>query len=193
MLACVIVGGWIRDGSITFTHSADPLVTNGIAYDRAEIDLSGLARVVVPKTAIVSRSADAHHCRLVVEKTQDFVGHPAERASIVETRQEIGCATQTNGNTIAIGTFGESDTHIEGGNYVHLRISVPEGVEVVRRDDLEGPDSVSNKALNPDRFSKQELDAAPSGAPWRVPPVVPMARAEREQIEKEKAAANPPD
>jgi hypothetical protein len=189
LLACVLLGGCIRDGSITFTHSADPLVTNGIAYDQAEVDVSGLARVALPKTAKVFRSEDAHHCRLVIEKTLDFAGRPGEAASIEEDRREMGCATRINGDTIAIGTFGEYDTNIEGGCYIHVRISVPIGIEVVRRDDLEGPSSVSNMALHPERFPGQQENAASSANPWRVLAVVPLTRAEREQIENAKKDA----
>ena len=180
LLACILLGGCIRDSSITFTHSADPLmVTDGTAYDRAELDLTSLARIAVPKTATVFRSEDARHCRVIMEKTLDFAGHPDKAVSIEETRAKMGCATRTSNDTIEIGTFGEYDTHIEGGAFLHLRISVPVGMEVICRDDLEGPYSISNMALFPEQFPKQQGNSASSAARWRILPVVPLTRVER--------------
>jgi hypothetical protein len=124
-----------------------------------------------------------------MEKTLDFAGHPDEAVSIEVTRTKMGCATHISGGTIEIGTFGEYDTHIEGGAFLHLRISVPVGMEVIRRDDLEGPSSVSNMALFPEEFPKQQENAASSAAPWRVLQVVPLTRAEKEQIENENVDA----
>jgi hypothetical protein len=165
------------------------MVTNGTAYDRAEIDLSGLARIVVPKTAIVSRSADAHHCRLIMEKTLGLTAHPDKAISIERTRTKMGCASRISSGTIEIGTFGEYETDGEGGAFLHVRISVPVGMEVVRRGDLEGESSVANIALFPDEFPRQRGNAASSAALWRVLTVVPLTRAEREQIEKQIAAS----
>jgi len=183
LLACALLGGCIGDGSITYMHSADPMVTDGTAYDRADLDLSRFTRVELPKSATVFKSADARHCRLVMEKLLDFAGHPGEAVSIAEDRKKMGCAMQTHGDTVAIGTFGEYDTHIEGGAFLHMVVWVPSSVQVVRRDDLDKPSSVANVAVHPGRFTKQDATAARSAGPWRILPTVPLTRAERKEIE----------
>jgi hypothetical protein len=53
----------------------------------------------------------------------------------------MGVAYRREGDSIILGTFGEWDSHIEGGTGIRLRVAVPDGITVKRAPRLSGPES----------------------------------------------------
>jgi hypothetical protein len=105
-------------------------VENGIAYDRATLDLGGAKKVVLPAEAAVRRTGEAGKVQLLMAKRLSFGGHPSETMSIRQSRKEMGCAVRTEGAALVVAIHGEWDSGIEGGARVRLVAVVPEGVEV---------------------------------------------------------------
>ncbi|HKB02594.1 MAG TPA: hypothetical protein VKD90_10265 [Gemmataceae bacterium] len=123
----------------------NPNVENGTAYDRAAVDVGAGRTVVLPDTATVRRDPAGGPVRLFMAKQLLFVGHPPAPMSIRDSRKNMGCAIRTEGDALVIATFGEWDSHIEGGAGMRLVAFVPEGVGVQRRDGLSGEKSAARE------------------------------------------------
>jgi hypothetical protein len=121
------------------------VVENGSAYDRAALDLAPYKVVVLPDDAEVREGAPDRQLQLFMRKVLAFGGHPPERMSVRGARKNMGCAVRAQGDTLTVATFGEWDSHIEGGAFMGLLVVVPEGVEVRRQERLSGGDSAGRE------------------------------------------------
>jgi hypothetical protein len=119
----------------------DPNVENGRAFDRAVLPVGQFKKIALPGTTVVRQTTPGEDVVLRMEKRLSFGGHPPQPMSIRDARYNMGCAVKTEGDTLVVATFGEWDSRIEGGASMKLVAEVPEGVEVVRREELSGPDS----------------------------------------------------
>jgi hypothetical protein len=120
-------------------------VENGSAYDKAALDISAYKKVVVPNDAEVKISKGEQRLQIFMKKTLSFAGHPPEPMSIRTARKNMGCAVKAEEESLVIATFGEWDSHIEGGTNMRIVLIVPDGKEVERRAQLSGPDSGGHK------------------------------------------------
>jgi hypothetical protein len=119
----------------------NPDVENGTAYDRATVDVGAARTVVLPDTATVRRAPAGGAVRLFMAKRLSFFGHPPAPMSVRHGRKNMGCAVRAEGDALVIATFGEWDSHIEGGAGMKLMAFVPEGLVVERRAGLSGENS----------------------------------------------------
>jgi hypothetical protein len=155
-----------------------PKVENGTAFDKAAVDLGTAKRVVLPDTAAVRRAGQPGTVQLFMTKRLGFGGHPPERMSIRDARKNMGCAVKTEGDALVIATYGEWDSHIEGGADMKLIAVVPEGVEVEQRKGLSGEDSAGREwhgELTKPKDAKGGWwygPAAPAEG-WKAVPAVP--------------------
>jgi hypothetical protein len=122
-------------------RAPNPLVENGRAYDKAVIDTRDLKTVVLPEgpKIEIEHGGPRGRIEIFMEKVQGFGGHLGKPMSIRETRKKMGCAKKAEADKTVIGTFGEWDSNIEGGAYMHLLFRVPAGVKVETRNGLCGP------------------------------------------------------
>jgi hypothetical protein len=140
-----ITGWWPNfDPSIELSNHFGK-VENGSAYDRAEVDLGDAKKLVLPADAIVRRTGEEGKVQLFMKKTLAFGGHPPEPMSIRDARKNMGCAVKVEGDALVIATFGEWDSHIEGGAHMRLVAVVPEGLALEQRKELSGPDSTGRE------------------------------------------------
>jgi hypothetical protein len=65
--------------------------------------------------------------------------------SIRDARKNMGCATKREGEDLVVATYGEWDSHIEGGAFMLVLAVVPEGVEVESRKGLSGTGSAARE------------------------------------------------
>jgi hypothetical protein len=136
----------------------DDMVENGTAYDRATIDLGNAKKVVLPDNAVVRRSGQTGKLQLFIARTLSFAGHPPKAMTVRGARKNMGCATHGEGASLVIATFGEWDSHIEGGAYMKIVALVPQVVEVEQRKGLSGPESAG-------QGKNGESSAIPKDAP----------------------------
>jgi hypothetical protein len=125
--------------AIIYGSSADPGVSNGTAFDRASIDMGECRWIVVPTKTEVEFSEKPGRLTLLMKKQMGFMGHPPNRTTIDEARQQMGCAYRKHDGKLFVGKFGEFDSGGEGGKFVSLTVRVPEGTVVERSDELELP------------------------------------------------------
>jgi hypothetical protein len=126
-------------------RAPNPNVENGTAYDRAAVDVGAARTVVLPDSATVRRDPAGGPVRLFMAKQLGFVGHPPAPMSIRDGRKNMGCAVRSEGDALVIATFGEWDSHIEGGAGMKLVAFVPKGVGVQRRAGLSGEKSAARE------------------------------------------------
>jgi hypothetical protein len=117
------------------------VVENGSAFDRAALDVAPYTVLVLPEDAEVREGAPEKTLQIFMRKTLSFGGHPPERMSVSGARKNMGCAVKAEGDTLTVATFGEWDSHIEGGAFMGLLFIVPEGVETRRQAGLSGDNS----------------------------------------------------
>jgi hypothetical protein len=146
-------------------RTADPLVQNGRAFDKAVLEVGANGILVVPEGARVEDGAPQGRVEIYMEKILSYMGHPPHRMSIRQVRHHMGVARKTEGNKVVIATFGEWDSDIEGGAFMRLLIRVPDGVTVERRAGLSGEAS-------PGR-GWPALDADPDPSLTAIPPTCP--------------------
>ncbi|HTU21662.1 MAG TPA: hypothetical protein VMG10_26735 [Gemmataceae bacterium] len=117
------------------------VVENGTAFDRASLDVTPYKVLVLPDDAEVREGALRKTLQIFMRKTFSFGGHPPERMSIRGARKNMGCAVKAEGDALSVATFGEWDSHIEGGAFMGLLFVVPDGLEVRREAGLSGAKS----------------------------------------------------
>jgi len=123
----------VRD-SIVYSESASiGIVKNGTAYDRAVFALDGKDTIVLPSRAKVLRSEDGTDVVIELAKTLGYMGHPVERTTIDEVRDDMGCVSRVDGGKVYIATFGEAMTP-GGGRSIALTVHIPIGVRVEHSD-----------------------------------------------------------
>jgi hypothetical protein len=121
------------------------IVENGSAFDKAAVDIGTATRLVLPHDAVVRRQGEAGKVQFFMMKTLAFGGHPPEPMSIRDARKDMGCAVKTDGDALVITTFGEWDSHKEGGARMKLVVLVPEEVEIEQRNGLSGEGSAGRE------------------------------------------------
>jgi hypothetical protein len=121
-------------------------VENGSAYDKAAVELGDFATVILPDNATVRQEGEGKKLQIYMKKTLGFAGHPPEPMSIKHARNHMGCAVQVEKAALVIATFGEWDSHIEGGARMKVLFVVPKGVEIQERPKLSGEDSICSPA-----------------------------------------------
>jgi hypothetical protein len=146
-------------------RAPNPGVENGTAYDTAAVDPGAARTVVLPDTAAVQRTAEAGVVRLFMAKRLGFVGHPPEPISIRSGRKNMGCAVRVEGDALVIATFGEWDSHIEGGAGLRLVAVVPDGLGVGQREGLSGEKSAARERKG--TYGTKPPDA--KGGYWYAP------------------------
>lgn len=117
------------------------VVENGTAFDRAALDVSPYKILVLPDDAEVREGAPEKTLQIFMRKTLSFGGHPPERMSIRGARKNMGCAVKAESDALTVATFGEWNSHIEGGTFMGLLFIVPEDLEVRREAGLSGEKS----------------------------------------------------
>jgi hypothetical protein len=117
--------------AIIYSKSADPLVTNGTAYDRATIDLGANTSIEVPPNAKIEIAEQLGKVTLLMEKSFDYFGHPGSSLGIDEVRKGMGCAYLEADGKLRIAKYGEFSTG-EGGRFISLTVRVPKGIRVDR-------------------------------------------------------------
>jgi hypothetical protein len=120
-------------------------VENGSAFDRAALDVAPYKVFVLPDDAEVRDGAPEKTLQIFMHKRLAFGGHPPERMSIRGARKNMGCAIKAQDDTLTVATFGEWNSHIEGGAFMGLLFVVPKGVEVRREAGLSGEDSAGRE------------------------------------------------
>jgi hypothetical protein len=119
-------------------------VENGSAFDQAAVDLDKYKKVILPDDAAVRRGQGTK-LQIFMRKTLAFGGHPPEAMSIRTSRKNMGCAVKAEADALVVATFGEWDSHIEGGARMRLVAVVPEGIEVDQKPGLSGPKSAGRE------------------------------------------------
>jgi hypothetical protein len=154
-------------------------VENGSAYDRAAVDLGTAKKVVLPHDAVIRRGGEPGKMQFFMKKTMGFHGHPPKPMSIRDARKNMGCAVKVEGDDLLLATFGEWDSHIEGGTRMKLVAEVPEGIDVEQRKGLSGEDSVGrewhSEYLSKPKDAKGGYWYGPASPAegWRAVPDVP--------------------
>ena len=65
------------------------------------------------------------------------MGHPPQRLTIDEVRDDMGCAWRSQDGKLYLATFGEFLTPGSGGRTIKLTVAVPDGIDVERNDHYE--------------------------------------------------------
>jgi hypothetical protein len=120
-------------------------VQNGSAYDTAAVDISPYTKLVLPADAAIKRDGEPGTLKIYMEKTLGFFGHPPKSMSIKDARKTMGCACRMDGESLIVATYGEWDSHIEGGRSMRLLFVVPESVDVETDETLAGEESKGRK------------------------------------------------
>ena len=132
LLSLALIAGclWLASSFRSSDRSIQPSerfgdVENGTVYDRAAIDLGGVKHVVLPSDVIIRRTGDSGKLQLFMKKTMSFHGYPPKPIRLGDVRSNMGCAFRIEGDTMVVATFGEWDSHIEGGVQLRLVAVVP--------------------------------------------------------------------
>ena len=118
---------------------------NGTVYDRAVVDLGATRKVVLPRDAIVRRTAQTGKLQLFMAKRLSFNGFPPEPMTRRGVRKYMGCAVKNESGTLVVATHGEWHSHIEGLADMRLVAIVPKAVQCEHRTGLSGPDRVATE------------------------------------------------
>jgi hypothetical protein len=157
-----------KRGSATSAPSADNRVANGSAFDFGAVALTPGLVLVVPDDAGIAFGSPPGRCEFFLEKELGFAGHPGARLSPATARSNMGVATKTEGDKLVVATYGEWNSHIEGGAAVGLVVRVPEGSRVFRRPGLSGEDSAT--MFGPDGARHEQSFTDDWGAPAKPAP-----------------------
>jgi hypothetical protein len=132
------VGFVIAIGAVMFYGRCEPV--KGAIREHVELALDGAKVVRVPATATLSRGGS--QIEIAMTKRIGFAGHPPREMDFLwGGRFAMSVASRRDGEALEIGTYGEWDSHIEGGAWIELELRVPEGVEVVTDPALAGEKS----------------------------------------------------
>ncbi len=121
-----------------------PPATHG-AFDQAALDTEKYKKVILPDTAEIRREEKGTELQVFMKKTLGFAGHPPEAMSIRTARKHMGCAVREEDGSLVLATFGEWDSHIEGGAQMGIEVHIPEGVAMEQRAGLSGERSAGRE------------------------------------------------
>jgi hypothetical protein len=109
-------------------------------FDRAAIDLAGVEALRVPSAATIEAGGEPGLAVVVLQRARFYSGSNREALVPEEfaarLRRDLGLVTKRDGATLWLATFGEWDSHIDGGDAITMRIVVPEGLQVMREPRL---------------------------------------------------------
>lgn len=125
--------------------TANPKVQNGTAYEMATMSLEGIKRLVAPGNAVVRHSGEKGVVRIHLAKMLMYAGHPPHVMNVESAKRYMGIAFKRVGDELHLATFGEWDSHIEGGASVGLEIIVPAGFQHEARTDYSGENSAAHE------------------------------------------------
>jgi hypothetical protein len=131
-------------------------VFSGTIYQRGTFALGTHDKLVVPANALVVEGAPAGTVEVFVGKHLGFAGHPPESMSAASVRRNMGLATKEDGTGLALSTYGEFDTRIEGKSAITLVLRVPAGLAVVLRHALFGDAAAAATWPNTDKPEPKE-------------------------------------
>jgi hypothetical protein len=154
-------------------------IENGDAFDQAALDIEKYKKIILPDTAEVRREGKGTKLQIFMKKQMSFGGHPPKSMSIRTARKNMGCAVKDEDGALILATFGEWDSHIEGGASMGIEILVPEGIEVEQRSRLSGGASAGREwkgaYLTKPKEVKEGWWYGPASAAegWKAVPDVP--------------------
>jgi hypothetical protein len=119
------------------------MVQNGSVFSLGVVNAEQYRRVLVPKTSAVLSSPEPGIVTFRLEKRLSFFGHPEVPMTLDEARSCMGLALLTKADEMALGCWGEWSS-FEGGADLRVVVEVPPGLSVVRKAELEGPESRAN-------------------------------------------------
>ncbi|MCP4614155.1 MAG: hypothetical protein GY845_36175 [Planctomycetes bacterium] len=121
--------------------SANPAVVNGFSYEKATLQLPSHKPLVIPQEALVERKRQGDEVEIYLEKSLEFFGHPPSPMHIRDAREYMGIALREEKDAILVATFGEWDSHVEGGASIRVFVCVPEKMELKTVKQLSGEES----------------------------------------------------
>ena len=168
-----------EDPSIVFTRVFAGNIENGSLYDKAEIALTGYSKLIVPETARVRFDEADQRLQIYLKKSLLFVGQIDEPMTVRNTRKYMGLATRKEGEGLVLATFGEWDSHIEGGTWMEIQLIVPKKTTVEIRPDQCGVRSIAHQPIgnwivkSPDAKDGFWFGRSSPASGWSVVPSVP--------------------
>jgi len=147
------------DPSIVLSRgsSADDKVENGFVFDKATVNLDGIAKVIIPSDAKVIQQDNIKEMQIFTIKAMSFYGHPPEEIRLHHVRKYLGCATQRNSSILKLATFGEWDSK-EGRVSIRILLILPAGMEIIKATDHSGSNSNCNSDKDYFIASKHEKE-----------------------------------
>jgi hypothetical protein len=143
--AYVLIPWWKKRGLSVIPTEQFGKVENGSVFDKAVIDLEEAEKVILPDNAKVRRMSECGKIYVFMEKQQAYHGYPPARMTLLGVRKNMGCVAKMEEDALVVATFGEWDSHIEGGRMMKIVAIIPEGVEVAYRKGLSGEGSAGHK------------------------------------------------
>ena len=122
---------------------SDP-IQNGSVYSKFTLKTCP-KKLLVPENTAVVRSEESAEIPCFLEKTLNFCGHPEKPVTLTHVKDNMGVATRTNGESLALAMVGEWSS-FEGGAEVKLVVFAPKQLEIVRKLSLAGPKSLANSS-----------------------------------------------
>ena len=129
---------WGGISDVRASEKSAVVVENGTLRGAATLDVSEIRWIVVPKDAVIARTAEPG-VRLIVERTLSFDGYPPASMLKADWSGCMGAMSKRSGNVLTIWTFGTWNSRIEGGAAVLLDVRIPRGISVLRRAKLPKP------------------------------------------------------
>lgn len=134
-----------EEGELVISKSTgNSMVVNGCSYEKATIHLSPQQTLVIPKEALVERTEQGDKIEIYLEKELFFLGHPPYPMHIRDAREYMGIVTREENNAMIIATYGEWDSHIEGGSSIRLLMRVPDSIKSEKKKQLSGENSLAH-------------------------------------------------
>lgn len=168
----------VATATVSYSFTTNPRIQNGSVYERIEVPREEFVPGTYPSTIVVPveadiRAVDAKRPIVIyASKTLHYAGHPAYYLNVESARRFMGVAVKWE-NGFTVGTYGEWDSHIEGGAEVALILEIPEGLKVQRQANLSGETSIAHEVEKDIRYTRRELYRAKHPSLWWGGPVTP--------------------
>lgn len=165
--AYIFIPWWQKRGLSVIPTGQWGNVENGSVFDKAAIDLGEAEKVILPDNAKVRCMSERGRIYVFMEKRQGYCGHPPARMTLLGVRKNMGCVAKMEEDSLVVATFGEWDSHFEGGATTRIVVMIPERVEVERRNGLSGEKSAGHKHQS--LVGLKEEDFYVDDRPWIFP------------------------
>jgi hypothetical protein len=163
----LLVPWWQKRGLSVIPTYHFGKVENGSVFDKSTIDLGEAYRVILPDNTKVYRMTEHGKIYVFMEKQQGYAGHPTHQMTLLGLRKNMGCVARIEDGALVVATFGEWDSHIEGGAMMKIVVIVPEGLEIEKREGLSGERSAGHQHLSLAGLKEEDLDEDDKA--WRIP------------------------